>query len=49
MALSVLASAAGAFQLTIPTRFNLMELAMLAIPVAGMLGIAVYMAFFAME
>jgi hypothetical protein len=49
MAFSAFAIAASAFQLMAPTCFSLIVGTLLATPIAGMLSIAVYMAFFAME
>jgi hypothetical protein len=49
MALSDIVIVASAFQLATPTSCNLAEMVLFAIPIVGMLGIAIYMAFFAME
>ena len=49
MAFSTCAIAVSAFQLITPTGFSLLVGTLLAIPIAGMLSIAAYMAFFAME
>jgi len=49
MILSVLAIAMSTYRVMLPNCLNLVELAALALPIIGMLGIALFMAFFAME